>query len=644
MKSIILLFLLLPFLLTFDTDRKRNKHLSSSREYFTVPKYASLESQCTAIIAILDGPHSGAKDAEYKAKMQQLEEAYLTAIKATPADKTTLENSMKAFTTVIEGDNGKEQAFYTRAAQQKDKLQEVLTNFKAEAQAIFSLLNNLADNKATEFSSARSEFQTKVLAEKSALATEEQAGIDAFLTEMNKSFDDALTQYNTIRIAQSQQTAPSKAPTESEKKAESNNAASEALKQKTESERLSEKLAADKALAKAIETAIASSMPPEFCWRGNNPQCPTSHPGRSGLLCYRDCEAVKQEDINDLKTRNKLSDAEKLGRKSYKLWGGVCWEDCDSYKSPTTEPYKSIGLVCRSKKHWYHWHTRRSFVTSSVTNYNSGAVCPDGKPKSWFLGLCYRSCSEFGYVDCGAGACALDNKSCAKEITNIVAGTLIGITEVVLFGLSMGSSGVLKEAVKGVEEIAKKVIAGTELLTELIPKFYDRYEVAEKVFANPTLKANVLKDCKAKARVLLENFPEKIAEIDAKCTAKVDAMEPEVRTKKQAIKTLATEVAKESFKSASVETINTLIGTVAENVPDVKILFGLYSGYKDCKHLMQAGSTASENDKIQCVKAGLDIVSAVEPTGIVGLINTFVYPSCRSALLDQVNSVTHKKP
>lgn len=140
----------------------------------------------------------------------------------------------------------------------------------------------------------------------------------------------------------------------------------------------------------------------------------------------------------------------------------------------------------------------------------------------------------------------------------------------------MGTSGVLKEAVKGVEEIAKKVMAGTELLAELIPKFYDRYEVVEKVFANPTSKANVLKDCKAKARVLLEKFPEKIAEIDEKCTTKVEAMEPEVRTKKQTIKNLAKEVAKESFKSASIETINTLIGSVAENVPDVKILFGVF--------------------------------------------------------------------
>ena len=636
MRSLILLFLSLPIFLVFEINPHSKHHLSSVKRYFP-PNYSYLEDQCSSIITILDGAYSPSNNTAYKAKREELEEAYLAAIKTTPSDASLIETSMKSFLIDIEGDDGKEEAFYARVENQVDNFQAMLTTFKAQAQGIFAILSDLDDNTEAEFNVARWNFQNKVLSEKPNLASEQKNSLDTFLDEINKSFDESLSQYRSLKAELNQQEDTS---TESDKLAESNTAASENLKQKTESEELSEKMEAEEALSKAIETAIASSLPPEFCWRGNRPQCPVKYPGRSGLLCYRDCETVKSEYINKLYQENKLSKAESYTRVSYKLWGGVCWENCNAYKSPDKEPYASYaGFLCMSQKHWYHSHIRDSFVTSSVTNYNSDVVCPDGKPKSWFLGLCYRNCQDFGYVDCGAGACALDNKSCAKELTNIVAGTVIGLAEVVFFGLSMGTSSVIKEAVTAIEKIAKKVVNGVEMLIELVPKIYDRYDVTEKVFANPILKANVLRDCKTKARTLLENFPQKIAEIDARCTAKVEEMEPEAKTKKGLIAELAYEVAKDEFKDASADYINSVIAKYADNVPDVKILLVLYNSYMDCNHLIRAGSTASENDKINCVKAGLNVISSIEPTGIVGLINTFVYPSCRSQLLDEIKLV-----
>ena len=406
------------------------------------------------------------------------------------------------------------------------------------------------------------------------------------------------------------------------------------LHERGSTERLNEKMEKDKALKKAIETAISASIPPEFCWRGNNPICPENYPSRSGLLCYRNCEAVHQEDIAKIKVK-KPAKAKDMGRYHYYLYGGVCWESCSKYddgRAPEKkEIYKSFALVfCKSTKHSYHLHWKRSFITSSVTNFDSGARCPDGKKKSWFLGLCYRKCTDFGYVSCGAGACALDGKMCLKHILKIIGKTILGVAEVVLFGLTLGGSSAIKEAlhfIHTLSEVGAKVVE--KLMFNLVDvgvKLLDKYTTLNKVFKNEKIKADILIDCKTKTAILLKNFPEFTQHtINEKCESEIEELTTQsaykvgILTKfKQAV-----ESAKTAVQKAQV------LASYAQDVADLFLLNGILDAVTTCKEMDK--KVRSDNQMAECIKKSLEFVASIDPTGIVGLIATFVYPTCRSA-------------
>ena len=374
-------------------------------------------------------------------------------------------------------------------------------------------------------------------------------------------------------------------------------------------------------------------MPPEFCWRGNNPACPSHHPRRSGLLCYRDCEEVHQEDIAIAEAKKNFKKANQMKRYHYKLWGGVCWEQCDQYEDERREKYKSFLLVtCKSKKHWYHWHFKRSFVTSSVTNYNSGAICPEDSKKSWFLGLCYRKCEDFGFVSCGFGACARDPAMCKKHIFLIVGKTILGVAETVLFGLTLGASGAVKEAlhlIKSVEEgVASKFVEKLIFdAADLAPKLLEKYKTMSEIYKNEKLKANILIDCKTKTKILLAGYPLITEEmITEECEHEIEISEQGANFKsnyltENIIKFTNAKTAKQKLA---------VIGEASLKVLDFVLLNGIIDTIKTCRKMDPR--IASDNEIVECIKGGLAFAADLDPTGIVGLINTFVYPTCRADL------------
>ena len=79
--------------------------------------------------------------------------------------------------------------------------------------------------------------------------------------------------------------------------------------------------------------AISASIPPKFCWKsadfGRIPtSCPAAFPDKSGALCYENCENVKTSVDKTYSSRK------------FKLWGGVCWEDC------VAEGHTNNALTC----------------------------------------------------------------------------------------------------------------------------------------------------------------------------------------------------------------------------------------------------------------------------------------------------------
>lgn len=92
------------------------------------------------------------------------------------------------------------------------------------------------------------------------------------------------------------------------------------------------------------------------------------------------------------------------------------------------------------------WAFIKSFIPSSVTNFNKGVACPEGSHK--FGALCYpdnngrdrKTCPEIGYKKCGPGACSLSTQVCAYSIFGMVAGTFIGALKMTTFILSLGAT------------------------------------------------------------------------------------------------------------------------------------------------------------------------------------------------------------
>ena len=351
-----------------------------------------------------------------------------------------------------------------------------------------------------------------------------------------------------------------------------------------------------KLLKNAAIRGLAASMPPAFCWKkpdfGKIPtNCPTDYPNRSGALCYKNCEQIKGEHGY---TKDKA-------KYHFKIWGGVCWEDCETFDG-TSAQWESKGLVC-NKKGAKGWHWKKSFITSSKTNFNSGVTCPDKMYKG--LALCYKDCSSIGYKNCGIGACSIYKSTCYKEVARMVWKTFTGVLKFIGFVLSLGATTAISAAIESLQEVVDKIEIGV--------KVFEGLEIAKTVFRNQTIMQVVQTGCVAKAKELLKAYTiVKDTEITAACGAAIDD-----------------EKARQATPEVSFDPTTVFLDTIEE--AKTGSTYSIASGVVGILEKCDWRKKEESSFKTSCAQAVLEGFSA-EPTGLVGLAAAFVYERCPQGL------------
>lgn len=347
-----------------------------------------------------------------------------------------------------------------------------------------------------------------------------------------------------------------------------------------------------KLLKNATIRALAASMPPSFCWKkpdfGTRPkECPAKYPDRSGELCYRNCEQIKGEHGY---TKDKA-------KYKFKLWGGVCWENCEAFDG-TTNQWESKGLVC-NKKNEKGWHWKRSFVTSSKTNFDTEVKCPTDMYKG--LALCYRDCKAIGYENCGIGACSIYKSTCHKEVARMAWKSFTGVLKFVGFVLSGGATSAVTEALKSIADVVGQIDIGV--------KIFEGFEIAKTVFRNVELTKLIKDGCIAKTTKYLSAY-KNIAENDIIKACNDTIVEEINRQAKPETKLDITTVFFDTVeKAATGQTYNVVSGAL-----------GIINA---CDWKKKEESSFKTN----CARAIFDGFSA-EPTGLVGLVAAFIYEKC----------------
>jgi len=181
--------------------------------------------------------------------------------------------------------------------------------------------------------------------------------------------------------------------------------------------------------------SLLSVIPPSFCYKKNADagKIPTMCPvgwHRSAALCYKDCNANE------------------------KFIAGVCWEECpEGYGDSGAichkncdKGWKDIGLFC---DRWHKAHLqskkielkpKKSYMPSSITNFDSRVTCETNDIYYKSGALCYRNCSKLAMINCGIGACALDTKACTAGVVTMVVQISMGAAQFVAFVASFGAS------------------------------------------------------------------------------------------------------------------------------------------------------------------------------------------------------------
>ena len=310
-------------------------------------------------------------------------------------------------------------------------------------------------------------------------------------------------------------------------------------------------------LAKACFQAAISAVPGEFCWKkgADFGKIPTGCPAnweRHLALCFEKCKS------------------------GYTHFGGVCWEVCSG-------GYKNIGLIC--SKSFFTWHWKRSYIPSSLTNFNSRIPCPDGMYKGG--ALCYRDCNKIGMTNCGIGACSSDSTACGFKIAGMVVETIVTIGGLVLDVISLGST-------KGLTTAAKT--AASKLGKEGLRKAFLR----SKTFIEKQVTSN------------LKSFAKSIAQKAKKFLAKQ-------------LMDRYTEFQVEQFCENTVKGIREIAGKKNEPTDSFKGIdfLGVLGAAKTCSKPL-----ADTNAKLECAKGVLEAVGTLDPTGIIGLAAAFVNPIC----------------
>jgi len=191
-------------------------------------------------------------------------------------------------------------------------------------------------------------------------------------------------------------------------------------------------------------------------------------------------------------------------------------------------------------------------------------------------------------TNCGIGACALDNASCATGIVLMLVNIGMGLAQFIGFVASFGAdSGTAESAGQAKQDVSNAVDKNASgSLTKGLQN-------VQKMAENPAAKASFLSRVSTLAAQKLGSY-------------------------------------------AQTQTINLVCGTVGNSIlnnvqgasaiqfnPAQLDPTGIASSVQSC-----SGTLSSTNDQLACAKSIMNVVSNVDPTGIVSIAAALVQPLC----------------
>jgi hypothetical protein len=203
--------------------------------------------------------------------------------------------------------------------------------------------------------------------------------------------------------------------------------------------------------------------------------------------------------------------------------------------------------------------------------------------------------------NCGRLACSADSWSCAASVAEISIDTVVGVAQAASFVASFGVS-----------------TAGALQVNT----------------AKTTLKAGIKK---AGSALLLTGSRKAFNFIKTNRKAILDRAKTKLIEKSEAI---FKKTANGAVKKLQEEAVSQICGLVADNLVKSPIkeqgdqvsyaeaaIDGILGGaYKECLAVKSGKGTL--NDQIACAKAAVDIISIIDPTGILSIAGTYMRPVC----------------
>ena len=270
-------------------------------------------------------------------------------------------------------------------------------------------------------------------------------------------------------------------------------------------------------------------------------------------------------------------------RSGYNFVLGVCWESCRS-------GYKDMGLTCfkwnwfKSKSYW-----KDSYMSKSYTNFDGRVGCEDGMYKGG--ALCYRDCSKIYLVNCGIGACAASSEACTAGIITMVVDVTLGAIQFGAFIATFGASS----AGQGGFAAGKQALKTAYNAVKSKAKY--AFSIVKKIAQNNQFRKKFLKEA-------LDNFTQEMSKF---------ALDAAVQT---SVNQLCTDIGNGVLNDIDSRSET---GFNAESF-DVT---GISSAVSSCD-----GDLSSSNAKAMCAKGVLDVVSNVDPTGLVAIASGLIQETC----------------
>lgn len=268
-------------------------------------------------------------------------------------------------------------------------------------------------------------------------------------------------------------------------------------------------------------------------------------------------------------------------KSNYRNVAGVCWEDCRG-------GYTDFGATC-TKCGWSGWwpkcdtYWKSSYITEQITFFDGRVKCRDaGMYKS--AALCYRDCGREndGLVNCGIGACASSSAACIAGIVSMIAEFIAGLVSFITFVASFGASGAGG---------SQATVAGARaMLKQAGKKALNSFKFVQKIANNASFRKTMVKRA--------------------------------IEAAKKELKSTTQDLVRDKFIELQCRVVSDgiLDETAKGNKFDIKSLdfTGIAYAVDWCKD--------PKRQDIECAKAVLNVISNVDPTGLVAMAGSVLQP------------------